>query len=81
MASECDKESVSAADASTSLNVTSAMPDVIKDGYRNYLTDVQKGKCNATCKRYDKVIHDNMGTTSAFTRHLMAKLRLSMRDE
>ncbi len=79
MATSGKNEDVSNYSNNRIANIT--LPDVIKFGYKNYLSDVINGKCKATCKRCDKVISENMGTTSAFTRHMSSKPHPQMRNE
>ena len=45
-------------------------PDVIRFGYEEFKTDEAKKTVTAKCKTCRVIIHEKLGTTSAFVRHL-----------
>ncbi len=58
-----------------------SVPDVIRFVYKNFVYDEKTDKCSALCRRCNTIIRETKGTTSAFTRHLSAKIHPDLRKE
>ena len=55
------------------------IPDVIRFGFKDFVINEAKQSSSAKCSACKAVIHEKVGTTSAYTRHLSTSAHQGLR--